>query len=125
MLIIQIHAKDGLNFTSYLENIFKGYVKGIGESYTAARGIAPDEKTLRGWELICSKGISSLNEISKLKNTLFSERVERYNNITKEKNIKIKIINQYNQKEKFLKRVSISLQIIGLIVVLIKDDFIG
>lgn len=124
LLVIQASAKQA-DFSPVIREIFKGYVHGNLERYTAAFGEGPSDKKFKEWEAIAIKAANgdtnSFEELSKISNSLISEWVSRHESIISEMRKKEQKVIALKSKVSNYRSLSVTLQILGLILVLLKD----
>ena len=124
LLVIQA-STNKINYDPALQEIFKGFIQGLLERYSAANGVGPSDDLFKEWEALAIKAkngdINAVPELSGISNSLISEWASRHKKIVDERNIKESEIEVLKRTVGKYRNRSVSLQIVGLIMVLLKD----
>ena len=126
LLIIQA-STNKTNYDPALQEIFKGFIQGLLERYSAANGEGPSNELFKKWELLAMQSktgnVEAMSELSKISNSLLSEWADRHRKIVNERGNSEIEIEELKRKVAAYRNMSVTLQIIGLIMVLFKDVF--
>jgi hypothetical protein len=108
-----------------LMEVAKKFLQGILERYVAATGEGPSQDRFKEIEAIAlraGKGeANAWNELSEISASLMSDWAERHRQIVERRDERKRQVKQINRRTSFWRNVAVSLQVMGLIMVLLKD----
>ena len=124
LLILQTSPPDRNN-SSALQEVAKGILQGILERYVAATGKGPNDETFRELELVAKRAsngdMSAFSKLSEISRSLLLQWGEHRVSTGTERDEKMRKLEPLKRKVDRCRYVSVTLQILGLIMVLLKD----
>ncbi len=124
LLILQT-SQQSADHPQALMNVARGLLQGIIERYLAANGVGPSDERFKEIEAVALRAgrsdSSAFDELNKISAGLMEEWVSRHGEIARKRNANKVALDSLKARITKWRNRSVSLQILGLVVVLFKD----
>jgi len=124
LLIIQFSGSH-MDNSVVLHDIGRGILQGILERCSAATGEGPSQEKFREWEAIAKRSgegdRAAYSELSDISSSLLAQWAERHKGLALIRDQCLKKSESLKMKTVHSRYISVTLQILGLIMVLLKD----